>query len=85
MTKADEQLEAARAVKEKASRIMARFGHVCGVGITRREGVYAVQVNLEDEPTHREQIPEQIDGVPVVVRTVGKIRKLTRGRKKERD
>ena len=82
MAKAKEQLEAARAVKEKAAKIMKRFGQVSGIGITRRKGVYAVKVNLEDEPAKGEEIPEQIDGVPLVVCTVGKIRKQTRARKK---
>ena len=55
--------------------MMKRFGKVCGVGITRQNGVYAVKVNLEDELESDAEVPREIDGVPVVVRSVGKIRK----------
>ena len=85
MATEEEQLEAARAVKEKAAKLMERFGQVCGVGITRREGVYAVKVNLEVEPSSSDKLPEEIDGVPIVVRVIGSIRKQTPGPSKERD
>jgi len=58
-----------------ADRIFARYAPVCGVGITRRDHEYAVKVNLEAEPASDEELPDQIDGVPVVVHVVGRIRK----------
>jgi len=69
------QLDAARAVKQKARTVFARFAPVSGVGITRQGDSYAVQVNLESEPADREELPDRIDGVPVVVRVVGQVRK----------
>ena len=68
-----QQLEAARAAKSKAKALFDGIGQVCGVGITRREGVYAVKVNLEEEPAAA--VPTMVDGVPIVVRVIGKIRK----------
>ena len=70
-----EQLDAARAVKDKVAKIMESFGHVLGVGITRRDGVYAVKVNLENKPDASEAMPQQIDGVPILIRVVGRIHK----------
>ena len=75
MSEETRQLEAARAVKEKAQIVFARLGRVCGVGITRRDNTYAVQVNLEEELAADCQCPDEIDGVPVVVHVVGRIRK----------
>ena len=75
MTTESAQLEAARAVKEKAVKVVGRSARVCGVGITRQGGVYAVKVNVEEEPAERETLPEEIDGVPIFIKVVGKIRK----------
>lgn len=69
------QLDAARAVKEKVRSLFARSATVCGVGITRQGGVYAVQVNLESEPAEQDDLPSQIEDVPIVVRVVGQVRK----------
>ncbi len=75
MADVDEGLRAARAAKDKAARVLERFGRVRSVGITRRDGVYAVQVSLERAPDEEADVPDQIDGVPLVVRTTGTIRK----------
>ncbi len=75
MTMESAQLAAARAVKGKAAEAVGRSSRVCGVGITRRDGVYAVKVNVEEEPAERETLPAEIDGVPIVVKVVGKVRK----------
>ncbi|MCZ6699236.1 MAG: hypothetical protein O7D94_09930 [Planctomycetota bacterium] len=75
MSKDAQQLEAARAVKDKAARVLGQFGLVSGVGITRKDGAYAVKVNLESEPQAAGELPKQIDGVPIVIRVVGRIRK----------
>jgi hypothetical protein len=72
------QLDAARAVKEKARSLFARFAPVIGVGITRQGDSYAVQVNLESEPADRDSLPDRIDDVPIVVRVVGQVRKQVR-------
>ena len=67
-------LEAARAAKSKAVRLLRSNTGVNGIGITRLEGVYAVRVNLERECDPGE-LPTEIDGVPVVIRVVGQIHK----------
>jgi hypothetical protein len=74
----DEGLEAARAAKAKALRVFQRFAPVCGVGLTRRRGVHCIKVNLEVEPASPEELPDEIDNVPVIVHVVGKIRKQGR-------
>ena len=81
MADVDEGLRAARAAKDKAARVLERFGRVRSVGITRRGGVYAVQVSLERAPEAEADVPDQIDGVPLVVRTIGTIRKQNEQKK----
>ncbi len=70
------QLREARLVKEKAKIVFRRLGRVCGVGITRQGDSYAVKVNLEAKPARGTQLPQEIDGVPIVVQVTGPIRKL---------
>ena len=66
-------LAAARAVKSKAARQLSRVAAVNGVGITRVGGGYGVKVNVATEPPPGVEIPEEIDGVPVVLEVVGRI------------
>jgi hypothetical protein len=70
-----QDLAAARVAKEKAKQIFPRYGSVNGVGLTWREGHYAVKVNFESEPADRERMPEEVDGVPVVVQIGGPLHK----------
>jgi hypothetical protein len=67
------ELEQARKAKSKAADLFRPIGQVNGVGITRKDGHYAVKVNLESEP--KADPPQDIDGVPVVVHITGKIHK----------
>ena len=46
-----------------------------GVGITRIDGGYGVKVNVEAAPAADAKLPEAIDGVPVRIEVVGKLRK----------
>jgi hypothetical protein len=69
----DQELNEARNAKLKAKGVFRSIGQVNGVGITRKDGHYAVKVNLESEP--KKQPPADIDGVPVVVHVVGEYRK----------
>ncbi len=71
-------LKEARAAKDKAFRLFKKVSPVCGVGITRARGVYAIKVNLEAEPDSPGELPDEIDGVPIVVSVVGKVRKQAR-------
>jgi hypothetical protein len=70
-----QQLDAARAAKTKARHVLSQYGQVNGVGITERDGQYAVKVNLEKATVTDEGWPDSIDGVPLVVQLIGKIRK----------
>lgn len=75
MSDVNDELEAARAAKNKAKKLFPKEVHVCGVGLTRRAGRYHVKVNLEDEPGPEIELPTEVDGVPVLVNIVGKIHK----------
>ncbi len=68
-------LEEARVAKARALEEFRRKLSVVGVGITRIDGGYGVKVNIETSPAPDVDLPETIDGVPVRVEVVGKIRK----------
>lgn len=78
MSSQDRQLEATRAAKRKARRLFGARAHVTGIGIVRRGGAYCVKVNLEAEPEPGVDLPEEIDGIPVIVQVTGRIRKQPR-------
>ena len=67
-------LEAARAVKDEAKRIVARHCTVVGVGLTRRGNGYAVKLNVA-EAVDDAMLPRELHGVPLIVEVVGKIGK----------
>ncbi len=69
------QLLEARSAKEKAKQIFSRYGFVNGIGLTRLGDRYAVKVNFETEPLDPASLPDEIEGVPVVVRIVGPLHK----------
>ena len=75
MKEATRQLEAARAVKERAKEIFSRYGSVNGIGLTRLGECYAVKVNFESEPLDRASLPQNIEGVPVVIQVIGPLHK----------
>ncbi|MBK8230688.1 MAG: hypothetical protein IPK72_08935 [Candidatus Eisenbacteria bacterium] len=77
-------LDSARAAKTKALKLFSRKRHVGGIGITRLGAKYAVQVNLEEPQTPRQSFPTEIDGVPVVIRVTGVIRKQAPRKKTSR-
>jgi hypothetical protein len=68
-------LQEARAAKERAKKMFRQFGKVNGIGITKQGDSYAVQVNFEETPGKGTPLPQDIDGVPVVVHVIGRIRK----------
>ena len=68
-------LQEARAAKERAKKMFPRFGKVNGIGITKQGDSYAVQVNFEQVPEKQGLLPTDIDGVPVVIRVVGRMHK----------
>ena len=68
-------LEQARAAKEKAFEVCSAVAKVVGVGIAPLEGGYAVKVNLEEPLPEGTLLPVSVDGVPIRVEVVGRIRK----------
>ncbi len=66
-------LEAARAAKQKTLLALEGRAEVNGVGITRVGAGYGVKVNLAVAPSGTAALPEEVDGVPVVVEVVGRI------------
>ena len=65
-------LETARAAKSAAVRLFGELPGVNGIGLCRRDGDYAVKINLEDPSVA--EIPDTIEGVGVVVEVVGAVR-----------
>lgn len=67
-------IDEARAAKAAAEKAFAHLG-VAGVGVTRIGDGYGVKVNLREAPHAATTLPDEIDGVPVRVDVVGRIRK----------
>jgi hypothetical protein len=68
-------LEQARAAKGRALEVFGALGTVVGVGLTRVDGGYGVKVNLESAPPAGTRLPDAVDGVPVRVEVVGRVKK----------
>jgi hypothetical protein len=68
-------LDEARAAKGRAREVFAPLAKVVGVGITQRDGGFAVQVNLAEPPAPGVELPRTVDDVPVAVVVVGEARK----------
>ncbi len=66
--------ERANLAKQKAKLELGNINY-SGIGLTRRNGRYAVKVLMPKEPFEDDQLPSEIDGVPIVFQTVGTIRK----------
>lgn len=73
----DDQLQAARAAKARVRELFGELARITGIGVTQRDGVYCVKVNLAEPPEPDAELPESIDGVPVVLHVTGPIRKQT--------
>ena len=67
-------IDAARSAKAAVKQQLARVPGLVGVGVTRRDGGYAVKVNL-DHALAPGAVPSQVNGVPLVVEVVGSITK----------
>ena len=68
----------ARAAKARAKVILAEHASVVGIGITRVGEGYGVKVNLNASPGPDANLPKTIDGVPIRIEVVAKIRKRDR-------
>ncbi|HEX8151641.1 MAG TPA: hypothetical protein VF698_00885, partial [Thermoanaerobaculia bacterium] len=62
----------ARAAKHKAAELLRDLPQLAGLGITKVGKRYAVKLNLTAEAEI--ELPDEIDGVPLKVEVVGKIR-----------
>ena len=65
-------LKQARAAKKVATKALADLP-VVGIGITRVGEGYGLKVNLDAAATG--EVPATVDGVPIQVEVVGKVRK----------
>jgi hypothetical protein len=68
-------LDRARAAKPQALGMFKRMAKVVGIGITRIGNSYGLKVNLQRMPDTRTTLPNEINGVPVRVEVVGKVKK----------
>jgi hypothetical protein len=63
----------ARAAKTRLARELNGFRDVKGLGLSVEKDQWAIKVNLgEGTSITRSAIPQQVDGVPVIVRVVGR-------------
>ncbi|GAA0317621.1 hypothetical protein [Kineococcus aurantiacus] len=67
--------DAARAAKSQVQDLVGSDPRVNGIGLTHVGPAWAVKVNVVDDQDYPE-LPEQVSGVPVVVRGVGRISAL---------
>lgn len=70
-------LEKARAAKAHAAEVFQPLAEVVGVGITRVESGYGLKINVANPPAEDVTLPGEVDGVPVRIEVVGRIRKRT--------
>lgn len=66
-------LEQAARAKGKLDALLGDDPNVRGLGIAALEGGFGVKLNLQRAPKHG-SIPDDVDGVPVIVDVVGAIR-----------
>ena len=69
------KLDRARAAKARAHKVFSKLADVVGVGITTIGSEYGLKVNVSSPPPSSTTLPKEVDGVPVRVEVVGKIRK----------
>jgi hypothetical protein len=67
-------LETARAAKRTAWRRFRKLGNVAGIGITSVRGEYALKVNLNEPFDPGVAVPDEIDGVPLRIEVIGRVR-----------
>jgi hypothetical protein len=69
-------LRNAKAAKSQCAKVFADLVGDVAVGIVNLgDNRFGLKVNLTDEPTTDVTLPTEIDGVPVKVEIVGRIRK----------
>ncbi len=70
-------LKSAQAAKRRAAQVFVPLvGEEVAVGITRLDDdCFCLKINLTSEPDKDVELPDEVEGVPVQVEFVGKIRK----------
>ena len=68
-------MDKARAAKARAHEVFSKLADVVGVGITTIGSEYGLKVNVSSPPPPSNVLPSEVDGVPVRIEVVGKIRK----------
>jgi len=69
-------LKAAQAAKRRAASVFGRLVGDVAIGIMKLdEDQFGLKVNLTEEPPTGISLPDEIEGVPVKVEVVGRIRK----------
>ncbi|WP_432496268.1 hypothetical protein [Kineococcus auxinigenes] len=66
------EVGAARAAKAHVRQLVGGDSRVNGIGLTKWERSWAVRVNVADD-ADRPELPEAVDGVPVLVRGIGPV------------
>jgi hypothetical protein len=64
----------ARKAKSEAARVFTQYGELAGVGITRGADGFALKVNFTEQPSDPENLPPDIEGVPVQIDVIGRVR-----------
>ena len=75
MTDRQSQLEKARVAKKRAIERFGKLNGVSGFGISRRGEKYVVKINLSKSLSKTVKIPKTLNGVEVVLKTTGEIKK----------
>ena len=70
-------MKQAMAAKTALKALLRSSGVEASVGITKSGAAYAVKVNLQDA-TRRTTVPAKIEGTPVIVEVIGRVRAITR-------
>jgi hypothetical protein len=70
-------LQSARAAKQRAGQVFASLvEEEVAVGIVHLgDDGFALKVNLTSEPRKDIELPDEVEGVPIQVEVVGKVRK----------
>jgi hypothetical protein len=74
--KGNPDLVAAQAAKAKAAELFRSNPKVTGIGIARMVGGFGVKLNFVTQPSKKDRVPKEIDGVPIRVEVVGPITAL---------
>jgi hypothetical protein len=67
-------LDQARKAKQNAEQVFHRHGEIAGVGITRGSNGFALKVNFAEAPADPDNLPPDVDGVPVKIDVVGRVK-----------